>query len=80
MKLGKIGVVVAARMSSMRLPGRALLPLHGVPMVLFLLRRLRPLKSAEVVLATTELAADDELAVLFDLWLGRTLCEEFCGQ
>jgi spore coat polysaccharide biosynthesis protein SpsF (cytidylyltransferase family) len=45
MKLGKIRVVVAARMSSMRLPGKALLPLQGMPMVLFLLRRLRPLKS-----------------------------------
>jgi spore coat polysaccharide biosynthesis protein SpsF (cytidylyltransferase family) len=40
MKLGKIGVVVAARMSSMRLPSKALLPLQGVSMVLFPLRRL----------------------------------------
>jgi spore coat polysaccharide biosynthesis protein SpsF (cytidylyltransferase family) len=80
MKLGKIGVVVAARMPSMRLPGNALLPLQGVPMVLFLLRRLRPLKSAEVVLATTELAADDELACLFDLGLGRTRSGDLCRQ
>jgi spore coat polysaccharide biosynthesis protein SpsF len=60
--LGRVGVVVAARTSSTRLPGKALLPLHGVPMIVFLLRRLRRTKSAEVVVATTTLPADDQLA------------------
>lgn len=62
--LGKVGVVVAARTGSRRLPGKALLPLQGVPMVEFLLCRLRPLRSGEVVLATTELSADDHLAAV----------------
>jgi spore coat polysaccharide biosynthesis protein SpsF len=61
---GKVGVVVAARMSSTRLPGKAMLPLQGIPMVAFLLRRLAALKSGQVVLATTRLAVDDELAEL----------------
>jgi spore coat polysaccharide biosynthesis protein SpsF len=64
MKLGKVGVVVAARTSSTRLPGKALLPLQGLPMLTFLLRRLRGLQSGEVFLATTDLPVDDELATL----------------
>lgn len=62
MNLGKIGVVVAARTSSTRLPGKALLPLGGKPMILFLLERLRALRSAELVVATTLLESDNELA------------------
>lgn len=64
MNLGRVGVVVAARTSSTRLPGKALLPLQGVPMLSFLLRRLRPMKSGVLVLATTDLAVDDELVAL----------------
>jgi spore coat polysaccharide biosynthesis protein SpsF len=64
MKLGKVGVVVAARTSSTRLPGKALLPLQGMPMLAFLLRRLRGLQSGMVVLATTDLSVDDKLATL----------------
>jgi spore coat polysaccharide biosynthesis protein SpsF len=64
MKLGKVGVVVAARTSSTRLPGKALLPLQGLPMLTFLLRRLRGLQRGEVILATTDLPVDDELATL----------------
>jgi spore coat polysaccharide biosynthesis protein SpsF (cytidylyltransferase family) len=60
--LGRVGVIVAARMSSTRLPGKALLPLHGLPMIVFLLRRLRRTRLAEVVVATTNLPADDPLA------------------
>jgi spore coat polysaccharide biosynthesis protein SpsF len=64
MKLGKVGVVVSARTSSTRLPGKALLPLQGLPMLTFLLRRLRGLQSGVVILATTDLPIDDELASL----------------
>jgi spore coat polysaccharide biosynthesis protein SpsF len=58
----RVGIVVAARTSSSRLPGKALLPLGGVPMIVFLLRRLRGMRSAQFILATTDLTADDELA------------------
>jgi len=57
----RVGIVVAARTSSSRLPGKALLPLGGMPMVVFLLRRLRGLRAGRVVLATTDLPADDAL-------------------
>jgi spore coat polysaccharide biosynthesis protein SpsF len=62
MALGSIGIIVAARTNSSRLPGKALKPLQGMPMILFLLERLKPLRGASVVVATTELENDDHLA------------------
>lgn len=62
---GRMGVVVAARTGSSRLPGKALMPLAGIPMVAFLLRRLAPARRADaLILATTDLPADDCLADL----------------
>lgn len=58
-----IGVVVAARTGSRRLPGKALLPLAGVPMIAYQLRRLRTSRRADaIVLATTTRPDDDRLA------------------
>jgi spore coat polysaccharide biosynthesis protein SpsF len=62
MRLGHTGIIVSARTASRRLPGKALLPLNGQPMILYLLERLKPLQGAHVVLATTELSSDDALA------------------
>jgi len=62
MKLGCTGIIVAARTASRRLPGKALLPLNGRPMILYLLERLKPLQGAKLVFATTELTSDDALA------------------
>jgi spore coat polysaccharide biosynthesis protein SpsF len=62
MQLGKVGIVVAARTNSRRLPGKALLPLAGQPMILYLLARLKPVRGATVVFATTQLESDDEIA------------------
>jgi spore coat polysaccharide biosynthesis protein SpsF len=59
------GVIIAARMGSQRLPGKALLPLKGLPMIAFIIRRL--LRSELVksyVLATTSLKEDDELEII----------------
>lgn len=64
MARGKVGIIVAARTGSTRLPGKALLPLNGMPMILFLLERLKPLKGGRVVLATTDLEGDNRLAEL----------------
>jgi spore coat polysaccharide biosynthesis protein SpsF len=67
MTLGNVGIIVAARTASTRLPGKALLPLNGMPMILFLLERLKRLKSGKVVFATTELESDDQVAALVDV-------------
>lgn len=61
MSLGRVGIVVAARSGSRRLPGKALLSLRGVPMLAFLLGRLKPAQRAALYLATTDLPADDVL-------------------
>ena len=62
MSLGRVGIVVAARSGSQRLPGEAgPLPLCGIPMLTFLLRRLRSARNASLFLATTDLPADDAL-------------------
>lgn len=46
----------------MRLPGKALLPLCGVPMITYLLRRIIHSRLADtIVFATTDLPQDDEL-------------------
>lgn len=64
MTLGKVGIIVAARTGSRRLPGKALLPLCGIPMILFLLRRVRTARRATLVFATTERSDDEPLAAL----------------
>lgn len=58
----KTGVIVAARTGSSRLPGKALLPLLGIPMVSFLIRRLKPSVRIDcLMLATTRKPEDDRL-------------------
>lgn len=55
--------VVQARLSSSRLPGKVLMPLHGMPMILFMLARVkRATRIDELVLATSTDASDDLLA------------------
>jgi len=59
----KYGVIIAARTYSSRLPGKALLPLGGIPMIIFLLRRLLSSHKADgIVFATTSNTEDDKLA------------------
>lgn len=61
--MSAIGTVVCARMQSARLPGKALLPIGGVPMVQCLLDRLRGTRlGGEVIFATTERQDDNVLA------------------
>lgn len=58
----KFGVIIAARTASQRLPGKALLPLLGLPVIRLVIRRIKTsqLVSA-VVLATTANPEDDVL-------------------
>ncbi len=58
-------VVVQCRLNSKRLPNKALYPLGGLPMIVFLLKRLRyglESKRFTIVLATTRQSQDDAIA------------------
>jgi spore coat polysaccharide biosynthesis protein SpsF (cytidylyltransferase family) len=58
-----VGTILAARMNSTRLPGKALRDLGGVPMIRCLIERLRGTRlSGSLYFATTERADDDALA------------------
>lgn len=58
-------IIVQARMTSTRLPGKVLLPLAGEPMLARLVERLRRVRHADgIVIATTTNASDDPIAVL----------------
>jgi spore coat polysaccharide biosynthesis protein SpsF len=60
--------IVQARVGSTRLPGKVLLPLAGKPVLFHVVDRLRRVKAlAEVVVATTDLPADDPI---------RSLCRD----
>jgi spore coat polysaccharide biosynthesis protein SpsF len=61
----KTVVIVQARMTSTRLPGKVLLPLAGEPMLTRLVQRLRRVQRASgIVIATTTHATDDPIAAL----------------
>lgn len=61
----KCGVIVAARMGSSRLPGKVMKPVLGEPLILFILKRLAVSRlAADIVLATTGLPQDDDLALI----------------
>ena len=63
--MSRIGTVVSARTASRRLPAKALLDLGGVPMIQFLLDRLRATqRGGPVIFATTQRSDDDALADL----------------
>jgi len=65
MTTSKALVVVQSRFSSSRLRGKALYPLAGLPMVAFLIRRLKlslPATSYKLVLATSDSEQDDAVA------------------
>jgi spore coat polysaccharide biosynthesis protein SpsF len=58
-------IIVQARMTSTRLPGKVLLPLAGEPMITRLVQRLRRVQLASgIVIATTTNATDNPIAAL----------------
>lgn len=58
-------IIVQARMTSTRLPGKVLLPLAGEPMLSRLVERLRRVQRADgIVVATTTNTTDDPIAAL----------------
>lgn len=63
----KTVIIVQARMTSTRLPGKVLLPLGGAPMLARLVERLRRVQRADsIVIATTSNVTDDPIADLCD--------------
>lgn len=58
------GIIVQARMGSRRLPGKVLRPAAGKPMLQYLLETLIRSGLGEVVVATSDLGADDGIAAL----------------
>jgi spore coat polysaccharide biosynthesis protein SpsF len=72
-------IVVQCRYNSRRLPGKAMYPLSGVPILVFLLRRLRshlPVDEYKIVLATTRGRCDDVIAA----WGAREDVHVFRGE
>ncbi len=65
------GILIQARMSSSRLPGKMLMRLGGVPLVEFVYRRcLTAVKADTVAILTSEQSSDD---ILHDYCLGRDI-------
>jgi spore coat polysaccharide biosynthesis protein SpsF len=65
MRNGPVGAIVQARMSSRRLPGKVMRPLHGRPMLAWTLGRLaRAARLEGLVVATSAGADDDPVAAL----------------
>lgn len=63
----RIIAIVQARMSSSRLPGKVLAPLGGVPLIAFMLQRLRKCTEVDrVILATSTDVSDDALAAFIE--------------
>jgi spore coat polysaccharide biosynthesis protein SpsF len=73
----KIVMIVQARMTSTRLPGKVLKPVLGKPLLEYQIERLKRVKLAkEIVIATTTNATDDRIAALCD----RLLISYFRGS
>lgn len=63
--LGRCGVVVSSRFGSSRLPGKAIFPIDGKPLLSFLLERIRAAETVTgIFLATTRHHSDDILEFL----------------
>jgi len=68
----KVAAVILARLDSSRLPGKALLPVAGIPLILRVYRRLMSqLEHLPIVLATTDRPCDSPLAEVFEAHGGR---------
>ena len=60
-----IGIIVQARVSSARLPGKVLMPLAGKPLLACLVERLKRVRGAlPIVVATSEAPEDDAVEAL----------------
>jgi spore coat polysaccharide biosynthesis protein SpsF len=72
----KIGILFTVRISSSRLPGKALLEVREIPMIEYLINRFKALCSEKLVICTTDLPADD----CFDAVAARLGVDIFHGD
>ncbi len=57
-----VGAIVTVRMSSSRLPGKALMNINGIPSILVVLDRVKRIKGLDkIIVATSTESSDDEL-------------------
>ncbi len=61
-------IIIQARMGSTRLPGKVMLDLEGVPVLMHVVRRMQIADLGEVIVATSDQRQDD---VIFDLCKGN---------
>jgi spore coat polysaccharide biosynthesis protein SpsF len=82
--MNNLAVVLSARMASSRLPGKAMLPLNGIPMIQFIIERLRKSeRCTNIILATTDRSEDDvlcDLATNLGINLFRGDSEDVAGR
>jgi spore coat polysaccharide biosynthesis protein SpsF len=57
----KIAILIQARMSSKRLPGKMLMPVMGQPLIQYLIDRLAPLKNEFPIIITTSIDSTDDV-------------------
>jgi len=63
----KIGVVILSRFNSKRLPGKALREINGIPVLLFIIKRINEVFSKEnIIIATSTKGSDDAIANFAD--------------
>ena len=63
MNKGKVGIIIQARMSSKRLPGKVLLPILGKPILLHTIERCKLVKNKDCVVVATSLDKSDDILV-----------------
>ena len=53
-----VGILFTVRISSSRLPGKALLEVRGIPMIVYLIKRFKAMCSEKLIICTTDLPED----------------------
>lgn len=71
--MSRVGVIVQARMSSQRLPGKVLTPLDGRPMLGLVLERLEHARLPDVIVVATSDEPDDDAVANFCAARGTTV-------
>lgn len=63
--MNRVGIIVEARMNSSRLPGKVLKKVINIPLLLFMIKRLKLIKNVdEIIIATTKSYKDDAICKL----------------